>query len=116
MPDATIYHNPSCSTSRNVLAAIRAAGIEPAVIEYLKTPPSQAQLKRLLKDMGLGARDLLRAKEAVYAELGLDDPKWTDEQLLDFIVRHPILLQRPVVVTPRGTRICRPAEEVQALL
>jgi len=116
MSDVTIYHNPSCGTSRNTLAMIREAGIEPKVVEYLKTPPSKSQLRALLKTMGIGARDLLRQKEAIHAELDLANPKWTDDQLLDFVVQHPILMNRPVVVTPLGARLCRPAESVREIL
>lgn len=116
MDDITIYHNPSCGTSRNVLALIRDAGHEPRVVEYLKTPPTKEQLRALVAAMGVPVRAILREKGTPYAELGLDDPKWSDEQLLDFIVQHPILLQRPVVVTPRGTKLCRPPEEVKHLL
>jgi len=112
----TIYHNPNCGTSRNTLALIRQAGIEPEVVEYLKQPPSREQLRRIAQDSGLGVRGLLREKGTPYAELGLDDPKWTDDQLLDFIGQHPILLNRPVVVTGRGTRLCRPADVVLELL
>jgi arsenate reductase len=116
MADYTIYHNPACGTSRNVLALLRHAGIEPTVVEYLKTPPSKAVLRELLAAMGLPVRALLREKGTPYAELGLGDPTWSDEQLLDFIVQHPILMNRPVVVTPRGTKLCRPSEEVLELL
>jgi arsenate reductase len=116
MADITIYHNPACGTSRNTLALLRDAGLQPQVIEYLKTPPTKEQLRALLAAMGMPVRDLLRAKEARYAELGLADPKWTDDQLLDFIVQNPILMNRPIVVTPGGTRLCRPAEEVLGIL
>jgi len=116
MSDVTIYNNPSCGTSRTTLAMIREAGIEPKVVEYLKTPPSRQQLRALLKAMGIGVRDLLRQKEAINAELDLANPKWTDDQLLDFIVQHPILMNRPVVVTPLGARLCRPAESVREIL
>jgi arsenate reductase (glutaredoxin) len=111
MPEATIYHNPSCSTSRNTLAILRHAGIEPTIIEYLKTPPTKAELRKLLADAGLSVRDILRSKEPTHAELGLADPKWTDDQLLDFIGEHPILMNRPIVVTPLGTKLCRPQSE-----
>jgi len=114
--DITIYHNPACGTSRNVLALIRHAGLEPTVIEYLKTPPDRATLQRLIAAMGVPVRELLRQKGTPYAELGLDDPKWTDAQLLDFMLAHPILINRPIVVTPLGTRLCRPSEAVLALL
>lgn len=116
MHTVTIYHNPACGTSRNVLALIRHAGIEPVVIEYLKTPPSQHELRALVAATGQPLRSLLREKGTPFAELGLGDAKWTDEQLLDFIGQHPILLNRPLVVTPLGTRLCRPSESVLALL
>ena len=112
----TIFHNPACGTSRNVLAIIRHVGIEPDVIEYLKTPPTKERLRALIADMGIGVRDLLREKGTPYAELKLDDPAWTDDELLDFIGRHPILMNRPVVVTPLGTALCRPSEAVLPLL
>ena len=112
----TIYHNPACGTSRNTLALIRNSGVEPEVIEYLKTPPSKERLQQLLAGMGLGARDLLRQKGTPYDELGLADPKWTDDELLDFVVQHPILMNRPVVVTPLGAKLCRPSEAVLELL
>ena len=111
MTDVTIYHNPACGTSRNVLALIRHAGIEPVVIEYLKTPPTKDKLRELVAATGAPVRALLREKGTPYAELGLSDPKWTDEQLLDFVVQHPILMNRPLVVTPLGTKLCRPASE-----
>ena len=116
MTDVTIYHNPACGTSRNTLALIRQAGIEPTVIEYLKTPPGKVTLRKLVAATGRPVRALLREKGTPYAELGLDDPKWSDEQLLDFMVEHPILMNRPVVVTKLGTKLCRPAEEVLSLL
>lgn len=112
----TLYHNPACGTSRKVLEMIREAGIEPQVIEYLKTPPDRATLQALVAATGRPVRELLREKAPPYAELGLDDPNWSDAQLLDFLLAHPILLNRPVVVTPRGARVCRPAEIVKALL
>lgn len=112
----TIYHNPACGTSRNVLALIRDAGEEPAVIEYLKTPPDRATLTRLIAAMGVPVREVLRQKGTPYAELGLDDPAWTDAQLIDFMLAHPILIQRPIVVTPTATRLCRPSEAVLDLL
>lgn len=112
----TIFHNPACGTSRNVLALIRHAGLEPTVVEYLKTPPTKDRLKELIVAMGISVRDLLREKGTPYAELGLADPKWTDEQLLDFIGEHPILMNRPVVETPLGTELCRPSEAVLELL
>lgn len=111
-----IYHNPRCGTSRNTLALIRNSGVEPVVIEYLKTPPARDELKQLISDMGGTVRDVLRQKEALYKELGLDAPHWTDEQLLDFIGEHPILMQRPIVVTALGTRMCRPSEAVIDIL
>ncbi|HCF7587082.1 TPA: arsenate reductase (glutaredoxin) [Pseudomonas aeruginosa] len=116
MSTITIYHNPACGTSRNVLALIRNSGEEPTVIEYLKTPPDRATLVKLLADAGLSVRDVLREKGTPYAELGLGDPKWTDEQLLDFIEPHPVLMNRPIVVTPLGTRLCRPSEAVLDIL
>lgn len=112
----TIYHNPACGTSRNTLAMIRASGEEPTVIEYLKTPPSRETLVGLLHDMGLAPRDLLRRKGTPYDELGLDDPKWTDDELIDVMLARPILINRPIVVTPLGTRLCRPSESVLAIL
>lgn len=116
MTDITIFHNPACGTSRNTLALIRHAGFEPRVIEYLKTPPSKDELRALVAAMRITVRALLREKGTPYAELGLADPKWTDDQLLDAIVQAPILMNRPVVVTPLGTRLCRPSEEVLVLL
>jgi arsenate reductase len=116
MSDITIYHNPGCGTSRNTLALIRERGFEPRVIEYLKTPPDRATLQALLTQMGISARELLRRKAPPYDELGLDDPKWTDEQLLDLMLQHPILIERPVVQTPLGTRLCRPMEKVLEIL
>jgi arsenate reductase len=112
----TIYHNPDCGTSRNTLAMIRASGEEPLVIEYLKHPPSRTRLLELIQAMGISVRALLREKGTPYAELGLGDPKWTDEQLLDFMQAHPVLINRPIVETPRGTRLCRPSEAVLDLL
>jgi arsenate reductase (glutaredoxin) len=112
----TIYHNPACGTSRNALAFIRNSGEEPHVIEYLKTPPSREKIQRLVADMGCTVRDILREKGTPYAELGLGDAHWTDDQLLDFIVQHPILMNRPIVVTPLGTRLCRPSERVLDIL
>jgi arsenate reductase len=116
MTDITIFHNPACGTSRNTLALLRHAGLEPTVVEYLKTPPSRAKLKALLQAMGMSVRSLLRRKGTPYEELGLDDPKWSDEQLLDFMQQHPILMERPIVRTPLGTKVCRPSEEVLELL
>jgi arsenate reductase len=112
----TIYHNPKCGTSRNTLALIRDAGIEPTVVEYLKTPPSREELRDLAARMGLPVRGLVRSKEAIYTELELDDPSVSDEALLDAMEKHPILINRPVVVTPLGVRLCRPAEEVLEIL
>jgi arsenate reductase (glutaredoxin) len=112
----TIYHNPACGTSRNTLAMIRQSGEEPEVIEYLKTPPSRARLIELLKAMAIPVRALLREKGTPYAELGLADPKWSDDQLIDFMLDHPILINRPIVVTPKGTKLCRPSEAVLDLL
>ena len=112
----TIYHNPQCGTSRNVLAMIRAAGIEPTVIEYLKTPPTRETLRAMAQRAGVPLRALLREKGTPYAELALDDPARSDEQLLDAIARHPILLNRPIVVTEQGTALCRPSERVLDLL
>jgi arsenate reductase (glutaredoxin) len=112
----TIYHNPDCGTSRNTLAMIRQSGVEPAIIEYLKTPPSHEKLKDLIAAMGIPLRALLREKGTPYKELGLDDPKWTDDELLDFMMAHPILINRPIVVTPKGVRLCRPSERVIELL
>ena len=116
MPNVTVYHNPNCTTSRNVLGLIRESGIEPEVIEYLKTPPSRDELVKLLGKMGIGVRELLRRKGTPYDELGLDDPALSDDQLIDAIVKHPILMERPVVSTALGTRICRPADAVRDLL
>ena len=115
-PTLTIFHNPSCGTSRNVLALIRDAGIEPTVIEYLKTPYTREQLAGLLQAMGLRPRELLRTKGDLYGELGLADPALSDVQLLDAMVQHPVLVERPIVVSPKGTRLCRPKERVFDLL
>jgi arsenate reductase (glutaredoxin) len=114
--DAIIYHNPACGTSRNTLAMIRNAGIEPHVVEYLKTPPSRALLQELIARMGLSVRELLREKGTPYAELGLGDLGLTNDQLLDAMMAHPILINRPIVVTPKGVRLCRPSELVLDLL
>ena len=116
MIEVTIYHNPQCGTSRNTLALIRNAGVEPAVIEYLNTPPDRTTLQSLIHQMGITARALLREKGSLYAELGLFDPALTDEQLLDAMQAHPILINRPIVVTPWGTRLCRPSEVVLDIL
>ena len=112
----TIYHNPDCSTSRNTLAMIRANGEEPVVIEYLRTPPSRARLLELIAAMAIPVRGLLREKGTPYAELGLADTRWTDAQLIDFMLAHPILINRPIVETPKGTRLCRPSEKVLDIL
>jgi arsenate reductase len=112
----TIYHNPSCGTSRNTLAMFRESGEEPEVIEYLKTPPDRATLLELARAMGTSVRDLLRQKGTPYAELGLADPKWSDDELLEFMLAHPILINRPIVVTAKGVRLCRPSEAVLDLL
>lgn len=112
----TIYHNPNCGTSRNVLAILREQGIEPTVIEYLKTPPSRAELVKLIKVSGLSVRQVLRDKGSPYEELNLADPKWTDEQLIDHMMQHPILINRPIVVTAKGVRLCRPKEVVLEIL
>ena len=116
METIKIYHNPKCGTSRNTLALIRNSGAEPVIVEYLKTPPPRDELKQLINAMNGTVRDVLRQKETLYKELGLDAPHWTDEQLLDFIGEHPILLQRPIVVTALGTRMCRPSEAVLDIL
>jgi arsenate reductase (glutaredoxin) len=116
MTEITIYHNPGCGTSRNVLALIRRAGFEPHVVEYLKTPPDRATLQALLAAMKLRPRDLLREKGTLYAELGLGDSHWTDSELIDHMLAHPILINRPVVVTPLGTKLCRPSETVRDIL
>src|SRR6266852_6610511 len=112
----TIYHNPACGTSRNTLAMIRQSGEEPEVIEYLKNPPSRARLIELIAAMGIPVRALLREKGTPYAELGLGDPKWSDNELIDFMMAHPILINRPIVVTPNGVNLCRPSERVLDLL
>lgn len=112
----TIYHNPDCGTSRNTLAMIRQSGEAPEVVEYLKTPPSRARLVELLGAMKMTPRQLLREKGTPYAELGLSDPKWSDDQLIDLMMAHPILINRPIVVTPLGVRLCRPSEAVLDIL
>ncbi|MDI3262904.1 MAG: arsenate reductase (glutaredoxin) [Fulvimonas sp.] len=111
-----IYHNPACGTSRNVLGLIRNSGIEPAIIEYLKTPPDRATLEALIAAMGIPVRALLREKGTPYAELDLGNPAWSDDELIDFMLAHPILINRPIVVTPLGTRLCRPSEIVLDIL
>jgi arsenate reductase (glutaredoxin) len=112
----TIYHNPDCGTSRNTLAMIRQSGEQPVVIEYLKHPPDRARLIELIGAMGIPVRALLREKGTPYAEFGLGDPKWSDDALIDFMLAHPILINRPIVETPKGTRLCRPSEAVLDLL
>jgi arsenate reductase len=112
----TIYHNPDCGTSRNTLAMIRQSGEEPKVIEYLKTPPSRERLVELIEGMGISPRQLLREKGTPYAQLGLDDPKWTDDELIDLMLKHPILINRPIVATPLGVRLARPSEAVLDIL
>jgi len=112
----TIYHNPACGTSRNVLSMIRERGVEPKIVEYLRTPPSVAKLKSLLAQMGISARELLRKRGTPYAELGLDDSKWSEADLIDFMVKHPILIERPIVETPKGVRLCRPKERALEIL
>lgn len=112
----TIFHNPNCATSRNTLALIRNSGCEPEIILYLEVPPSKDQLKKLIKDMSVPVRDVLREKGTPYAELDLENPKWLDEDLLDFMVAHPILINRPIVVTSLGTKLCRPSEVVLDIL
>lgn len=117
-PDSTItiYHNPACGTARNTLALIRNSGVEPVIVEYLKTPPDRSRLVALIAAMGLSVRSVLRQKGTPYDELRLDRPEWTDDQLIDFMVAHPILMNRPIVVTPLGTRLCRPSELVLDIL
>lgn len=112
----TIYHNPDCGTSRNTLAIIRASGTEPAIIEYLKTPPTRDELRGLVQRIGVSLREVLRHKDTPYHALGLDDPAVSDEAMLDAIEAHPILINRPIVVTPKGVRLCRPSEQVLDLL
>lgn len=116
MPKVQIYHNPACGTSRNTLALIRNTGIEPEVIEYLITPPSKDQLIKMIQDSGLSVRDVLRKNVDAYTELNLDDANWTNVQLLDAMLEHPILINRPLVVTDLGTRLCRPSEVVLDIL
>ncbi|QKV19791.1 arsenate reductase (glutaredoxin) [Oricola thermophila] len=112
----TIYHNPKCGTSRNVLAMIREKGIEPEIVEYLKTPPGRERLVEILRATGEPVRAILRERGTPYAELGLDDPKWSDDELIDFMVEYPILMNRPIVVTDKGAALCRPKEKVLELL
>jgi arsenate reductase (glutaredoxin) len=116
MSPITIYHNPACGTSRNTLALIRNSGAEPHIVEYLKTPPTREELQGLLQALGLGVRDILRRKGTPYDELDLDDPGLSDDQLFDAIERHPVLMQRPIVVSPLGVRLCRPSELVLDIL
>jgi arsenate reductase (glutaredoxin) len=112
----TIYHNPKCGTSRNVLGLIRNSGEEPVIIEYLKQPPSREKIKDLVQRMGITVRDLLREKGTPFTALGLDDPKWTDDELIGFMLKEPILINRPIVVTPLGVKLCRPSETVLDIL
>lgn len=116
MSDITIYHNPRCSSSRNTLGLIRNSGAEPVIVEYLKTPLTAAELQALLQRMGSHVRDILREKEAVYQELDLGNAKWSDADLLGFVEQHPILMNRPIVATPKGVRLCRPCEQVLEIL
>ena len=116
MSTITIYHNPACGTSRNVLGLIRNSGEEPTIIEYLKTPPGRDTLQALIAAMGVPVRDILREKGTPYAELDLGNPKWSDDDLIGFMLQHPILINRPIVVTPLGTKLCRPSEAVLDLL
>ena len=116
MCEATIYHNPDCGTSRNTLALIRNTGTEPTVIEYLKTPPSKVRLLELIENMGISPRDLLREEDTPFDELNLAEPTWTDAQLVAFMLEYPILINRPIVVTPMGTRLCRPSGTVLDIL
>lgn len=113
---AKIYHNPNCGTSRNTLALIRNSGLEPEVVLYLETPPSKTELSKLISDMAIPVRDVLRQKDTPYQELDLGNAKWSDEQLIDFMMAHPILINRPIVVTPLGTKLCRPSEVVLDIL
>jgi arsenate reductase len=116
MTEVTIYHNPACGTSRNALGLIRNSGVEPRVVEYLKTPPSRGDLADLIRRMGVPVRDVLRRKGTPFDELGLDDPALTDDRLLDAMMAHPILINRPIVVTPLGVKLCRPSEAVLDIL
>jgi arsenate reductase (glutaredoxin) len=112
----TIWHNPKCATSRKVLGLIRARGVEPTIVEYLKNPPSAADIRAALKEMGIGPRELLRRRGTPYDDLGLGKPKWTDSELIAAMVRHPLLIERPVVRTGKGSRLCRPAERLKEIL
>lgn len=114
--DVTIYHNPQCSNSRNALAAIRAAGLEPRVVAYLEAPPAREELVRMLAAAGLRPREAMRTRESLYAELGLDAADASDEALIDAMLAHPVLMNRPFVVTPKGVRLCRPPETVHEIL
>lgn len=114
--DITIYHNPRCGTSRNTLAAIREAGHEPQVVDYLSTPPSRERLREMIAASGLAVRDAVRSKEALFGEMGLERPDVDDEALLDAMAAHPVLINRPFVVTPKGVRLCRPFERVREIL
>ena len=114
--DITIYHNPQCGTSRNTLALIRHAGLEPRIVPYLQQPPTRAELVALLAALGTPVREAMRAKEAIYTELDLDHAQWSDDALIDAMLAHPILINRPIVVTPKGARLCRPSEAVLDLL
>lgn len=116
MSNITIYHNPACGTSRNTLEMIRNSGTEPTVIHYLETPPSRAELVKLIADMGITVRALLRKNVELFEALGLAEDRFTDEQLIDFMLQHPVLINRPIVVTPLGTRLCRPSEVVLDIL
>lgn len=116
MKKAVIYHNPKCGTSRTTLAALQDNGFETTIIEYLKTPPDKKTLKKLIKDAGLSVRETIRAKELLYTELQLDNPELTDEELLNVMLEHPILINRPIVITDKGTRLCRPSEIVQEII
>ncbi len=116
MSDITIYHNPKCGTSRNTLALIRNSGEEPKIIEYLETPPTRETLVALIEQMDQPVRNIMRQKESIYSELDLNNSSWTDEALIDQMMRHPILINRPIVVTPLGTKLCRPSEDVLDIL
>jgi len=115
-PEVTIYHNPGCSNSRGALALIRERGIEPRIVDYLQAPPDRATLAALVAALGVPVREMMRSKEAAYQAANLDDPSWTDEQLIAKMAEHPVLMNRPIVVTPWGTRLCRPPERVLELL